>query len=253
MVTMIKASGLAFALFLGTLALGCGGGGGGGSSNPAPINGGDITVDQLTGTWFGTLEDDVGGMHLVEVTVSGSSITSIVVDGTPQNNTGTIAKESTQVFSYILSDGTEGGFFIDPSATYLAFVNDWFEFGVLQKGATALPAYTANDLNGSWSGVTVLTDFITFTQYTSSANCASLTCNATASNGVSSTASFNGPFDASYGRWMGTYTNSASSNGQVNGFLSPDKQFAGTWACDTQGGFIEFPDGCDFSAWKRTN
>lgn len=222
----------------------------GGGSNPGPIGGADITVDQLTGTWFGTLEDGTGDMHVVQVTVSGASITSIVVDGITQSNTGTIAKENGQVFSYLLTDGTIGGFFVDPSSTYLAFVNDWFEFGVLQKGATALPSYVLNDIDGSWSGITIVTDFDTFTQHTSTATCTTLTCSASASSGISSTASFIGPFDAVHGRWIGTYTNSASSSGPVNGFLSADKQFAGTWACDAAG---FFPGDCSFSAWKRTN
>ncbi len=56
---------LVVAVALGLSA--CGGGGGGGSA-PPPAGGPDVSLDDLAGTWFGTLEDAARTLHTLALT-----------------------------------------------------------------------------------------------------------------------------------------------------------------------------------------
>ena len=207
----------------------CGGGGGGGDPAPPPPN--------LTGTWFGTLEDPNSMMHTTSVTISGTSITEIRVDNLVTGQTGTITQRSAQVFAFTLNDGTKGGLFLDSLAAHAAFVDDDFNFGVVQKGATFVPTYANTDINGSWSGIVVTTtDFNNFSTAPSSATCTHPTC------GTGGETVTLGAVDA-LGRYLGS---SAPSGAFVAAILSPDKQFGGTYACDAA-----FPAGCEFTAWRK--
>ena len=156
--------------FFPVLFASCGGGGDGGPPPP--------TAPDMTGTWFGTVEDPNSAMHTTSVTISGTSITEIRVDGlVVPGRTGTIAQRSAQVFAFTLNDGTKGGFFLDPSLAHAAFVDDEFNFGVVQKGATVVPTYANADINGSWSGIVVTTtDFNTFNTAPWGATCTHPTC-----------------------------------------------------------------------------
>lgn len=221
--------------FFTVLFASCGGGGGDGGQpapQPAPPPG------DLTGTWFGTLEDTVGAMGTTSVTITGTSITEIRVNNSVTGQTGTITQRSAQVFAFTLNDGTKGGLFLDSVAAHAVFVDDKFNFAVVQKGATPPPPTYANaDLNGSWSGIVVTTtDFNNFSTAPSSATCTHPTCSTggeTVTLGAVNT----------LGRYLGT---SAPSGAFVAAILSPDKQFGGTYACDAP-----FPAGCEFTAWRK--
>ena len=139
--SLVKVLILVFAFFLSS----CGGGGGDGSSTPA-----GLPLSALAGTWSGTLEDPSEVMHALSVTVGGSgNITQILVDGTDGGTTGTITKVGASVFGIVFSDSSEGGFIADASGTHAGILDDQFSFGVLQKGAGALPAYMAADIAGT--------------------------------------------------------------------------------------------------------
>ncbi len=225
----------------------CGGGGGGSGGGSAPPPGPD--VDDLAGTWFGTLEDAARTLHTLALTFGSLTITAVTIDGVDQGLTGTVMKEGGQTFSFVLSDGTKGGFLVDAKAAHAVFLDDMLEFGVVEKGATSLPTYVSNDSDGRWSGLDVETDdFVTFGQFTTTLTCSSLACTFTGNNGVTGNVSLTTDFDSGFGRWIGTFTNSVGSSGEVHAFMSADKTFAGVWACDNVG---SIPADCDFLALNR--
>ncbi len=238
---------LVVAVALGLSA--CGGGGGGGSAPPPAGVNPDISLDDLAGTWFGTLEDSARTLHTVSLTFASPTITTVIIDGVDQGLTGTVTKEGAQVFGFVLSDGTKGSFVVDASAAHAVFLDDRLEFGVVEKGATSLPTYVSNDSDASWSGLDIETDdFISFGQFTTDLSCSSLACTFTRSDGVTGDASLTTDFDAAFGRWIGTFTNSNGNSGEARVFMSADKTFAGVWACDILG---LAPADCDFLALNR--
>lgn len=228
---------LAYSFLILTLSA-CGGGGGGGSSG----GGNDIT--RLNGTWRGNLEDSIGTMHTLTISVSGDTITSILIDGVNQGLTGTLAQRSTDVFGFTLSDTTEGGFIVDTISQHLTFVDEFFNVGVLQKNAGALPPFVQADIAGSPTGAVVTTNFITFQQFTGNVTCDAVgSCNGTDAVVGNFTATLT---YTNLGRWAGT-SNYAGGSSNVSVFLSEDKLFAGSWGCNVLG---VFPDDCSFTAWS---
>jgi hypothetical protein len=207
---------------------------------------------ELSGTWFGTMEDGQLNLHTIAFAISGTSITAIVRDGVVTGRTGAIIHQSGQAWMFVLNDQTEGAFFVDASATHATFADEEFSFGVLQKGAASLGTYAATDINGSWSGSSAETDFQTAFQVASSAACDmadAVDCMVTSSAGTSSV-TFGGSFNTTFGRWTGSYTGPAvGQSGTVHAFISPDKQFVGAWACDNPN--QDWPGDCAFSAWRR--
>jgi hypothetical protein len=223
-------------------------------SNLPPIK--DVTLDQLAGTWLGTLEDTTRtGLHTVRITISGSAIAENSRDGVASNLAGSVAKDGLQLFRFQLdnpgkTDPSHGILLVDSTTTYLVFINNFFDFAVLEKGAAALPAFASSDVNGSWNGYTstVTGDFMAPTQEVTSSTCTYPTCNGKGRASVTRAETFT-QFATDLGRASGTF---ADSPGQTSGtarmFLSADKAFAGTWTCAT---VASFPDTCDFSVWRR--
>jgi len=232
------------------LALGSCGGGSGGSGSGLSVGG---SPQQINGVWFGSLQDvTLGTLHTYTVTIVGGVVTKIQIDGVPQMDggqvlTGTISKDSDVLYSITLSDGTEAGFIVDAGTLHATFVDDAFNFGVVLKDATGLPAFLVNDTDGDWSGDTVVTDFVVSAEFTSTANCVNLMC-IVLGNSITSNVDISGFFSAAFGLWTGTYSNTAGEVGVAAVILSPDKQFAGSYLCDNAG---VFPGDCDFSAWVR--
>lgn len=217
----------------------CGGGGGSGGSSD------DDLITSLNGTWRGNLEDAVGTMHTLTITVSGDTITSILIDGVNQSLTGGLVQRSANVFGFILSDTTEGGFIVDNGRQHLTFLDEFFNVGVLQKNAGALPPFVQADIAGSASGAVVTTDFLTFQEFTGSVTCdATGTCSGANDDIGNFTATLT---YTNLGRWTGT-SNFAGGSSTVSVFLSEDKLFAGSWACNFAIG--GFPDACSFTAWS---
>jgi len=228
----IRAILVASLLFLAS----CGGGGGGG--------GDDGVITGLNGTWRGNLEDAVGTMHNITLTISGNTITSALVDGVDSGLTGSIAQGSANVFEVRLGDA-RAGFIVDDARQHLTFVHEDFTVGVLQKNAGALPPFVQADIAGSGSGIVVTSDFVTFQEFSGSVTCDTTgACNGTDGNVGNFTATLT---YTDLGRWTGT-SNFAGGSSEVSVFLSADKQFAGSWACDFVNG--GFPHACSFTAWS---
>lgn len=229
----------------------CGGGSGGGSG----LSAGGGTPQQINGAWFGTLQDTFGNLHTYLVTIAGGVVTEIQIDGVVEMDggqvlTGTITKDSDVLYSLTLSDGTEAAFIVDVTISYATFVDDVFNFGVVEKDVVGLPGYVDTDINGDWSGVTVETDFTISTEVTSIASCVALpTCNVT-SGGVDSviTVAFFPDVVINSAQWVGTFVENPGDTGDVRVMLSLDKQFAASYACVD---VLLFPTDCGFSAWVR--
>lgn len=225
----------------------CGGGSGGGSSGFKA----GASVRQLDGTWFGSLEDrsnpNIIVLRTFTVTISGGAITQILIDSVDQLLTGTIGRESNTLYSLTLSDGTKAGFLVDAAVLHATFVDDGFNFGVVEKGAVGLPTFFILDTDGSWLGNTVETDLVTWTEFTSTAACTNLLCTASG-NGVNSNIDLSVFFSSVYGQWNGTFNNTAGATGVATVMLSPDKQFAASYSCSDVATFL---DTCDFSAWVK--
>lgn len=256
----------------------CGGSGGGGDENPAttptdePPPAGepppDVTIEQLNGTWFGTF-DDKTSVRTFEFTVDAGNMSAIKLADQPQTAlTGTITKatEIPRAFRFTInSNGSQiaqGMMTVEPSGAYMLYVDQHFDFAVLQKGGSAHPAYAQTDIDGAWAGDVVSTTagFTTFTQKNSSGQCAptdpapappTSQCAITMDSTARTASSVR--LDHALGRFLGSFTDDPASSPPQNvawrAFLSPDKSFAAVWACtDFTGGF---PQTCDFSAWKK--
>jgi hypothetical protein len=231
---------LALAIVVFTLAA-CGGSGGGGGSDDDD----DVGITRFDGTWRGNLEDTLGTMHTLTLTISGDTITSAMVDGVDQGLTGIIGQESADVYGYTLSDASEGGLIVDSISQHMTILDEDFNIGVLQKNAGALPPFVQSDIAGRASGAVVITDTVTFQEFSGSITCdaaGACTGNDDQIGDFTITLTY-----TDLGRWIGLST-FATGTADVSAFMSTDKQFVGSWACNFDVG--GFPEACSFSAWS---
>jgi len=241
---------LAFGLLLAVLAA-CGGGGGGGG-------GGGAQGGTLDGAWLGAAEDETGQLHEVRMTVAGSKVTSFSVDGGDLGGSGTISQDDPQVFSSLLTfpqGQLQVVLFADSAGAHIVYLDNFFRFGVMQKNATTLPAYSSIDINGKWRGISAFTDFHEYQSDPSSAICIVGTCSVTEVDDRM-TEAFTQGFDSVFGRWLGNSTIKPNNGPDVNkisrAFVSPDKTFAGVWRCLVgANGDVLFPGKCTYSAWVK--
>jgi hypothetical protein len=140
---------IVLAIVLPLTSISCGGGGGGGPS-----------ISDLAGTWFGVLVDNDFEPHTYEVTMDSSgNMDDFYMDEVSfPTLSGTVSKESDRIFTFVFNDGTEGGFITDRSGSHIAFLNEDFLHGVMELGATDLPAYSATNYYGSWRGYSAWLD-----------------------------------------------------------------------------------------------
>jgi hypothetical protein len=239
--------------FLLTVLAACGGGGGGGGSSSAQQAG------PLAGAWFGAAEDETGQLHAVRMTIADSRVTAFEVDGADIGGSGPLSQDDAQVYSASLNfpqGQLQVILFSDPAGAHLVYLDNFFRFGVLQKSATTLPAYASIDINSTWRGISVFTDFARFDWDSSSAICIVGVCSVTEVDDRM-TESFTGGFDSVFGRWLGTSVIKLPTGPDVNkvsrAFVSPDKKFAGVWRCLVGvDGTVLFPGKCTYSAWVKT-
>jgi hypothetical protein len=174
-------------------------------------------------------------------------ITEVYVDGLAQGLTGTImaSPDSGVLFDIALSDGTYGGLMSDAAATHVAYVDDNAVFSVLQKDASAIPTFSPVDMQGNWSGYSIETDATFALVGIGASNAAVDALNDVTGNVPSG--SFSGYldiWDSGYGYF---WHNIGAEDLMV--FLSPDKQFAGSYICGTVW-MSNFP-ACTFSLWQK--
>jgi hypothetical protein len=240
---------LLFVGFLLTVLAACGGGGGGAVAPAGP----------LAGTWLGAAEDDTGQLHAVRMTIADSRVTAFEVDGADIGGSGPVSQDDAQIYSAALTfpqGQLQVVLFTDPAGAHLVYLDNFFRFGVLQKNATTLPAYASIDINSTWRGISVFTDFARFDWDSSSAICIVGVCSVTEVDDRM-TESFTGGFDSVFGRWLGTSVIKLPNGPDVNkvsrAFVSPDKKFAGVWRCLVGvDGTVLFPGKCTYSAWVKT-
>lgn len=236
----------------GTVVLGaillvsaCGGGGGGspGSSD-------------LTGTWKGVY--DIGAFYEMDVVVSGTSITSVSLGGTSTGDSGSFALVQSKIYEYSLTpSGGYGGFMSDSSGTHAALLDLATPgFAVLQKGATAITNITSGDeLAGSWAGYSVHLDAMENVDNVSSTSVTVSPYDGISMmplSGTGPSGAFTGGLTGanSAGVYWGSYTITGSGiTGTVWVYLSPDYNFAASWACDN--GAVPPSVDCSYHAWNR--
>jgi hypothetical protein len=234
-----------------TVLAGCGGGGGGGA--------GGGQAGPLSGAWFGAAEDEAGQLHSVGLTIAGSRVTSFAVDGADIGGSGPLSQDDAHIFSAALTfpaGQLQVILLADAAGTHFVYLDNFFRFGVLQKNATALPAYASIDINGTWKGISAFTDFAQYQWDASSAICIVGTCSVTEVDDRM-TEAFTQGFDSVFGRWLGTSVIKLPTGPDVNkvsrAFVSPDKAFAGVWRCLVGAdGSVLFPGKCTYSAWGKT-
>jgi len=242
---------------LAAVLVGCGGGGGGDAAGG--VTGAQGQGGPLAGAWFGSAEDDTGQLHAVRMTIADSRVTSFEVDGADIGGSGPLTQDDAQVYSASLTfpqGQLQVILFADPAGTHFVYLDNFFRFGVLQKNATTLPAYASIDINGTWRGISVFTDFAQYQWDSSSAICIVGVCSVTEVDDRM-TESFTGGFDSVFGRWLGTSVIKLPTGPDVNktsrAFVSPDKKFAGVWRCLVGvDGTVLFPGKCTYSAWVKT-
>jgi hypothetical protein len=224
-----------------------------GSSEMQPGSVGLLPVSALEGTWYGAMEDASVSLHTLQVTMLPNGTTTAErADG---GATGVTHAFSTvprypRIFSFSGSDGSSGSMYVDRTATYALFVDSNAAVGVLQKGATALPAYIPDDILGTWSGFEVEIDanYALMTAYLSDLGLIFSNPDYIFS-GINRSGSIGGfvtSYHPSYGWYEGPQLLPAS--GVLRFMLSADKTFAGGYSClDTD----TWPQDCSFFAWKR--
>jgi hypothetical protein len=232
------------------MVAGCGGddGGGEGSSDSFGLN----------GTWSGVAEDANFNLFNASATVEDRNAVQLLVDGVNFGETATITRLDSDVFEYVSSFNIYGGLLTDPSKSYAVYVNEFWDFGVLQRNSSA-PFGTARitDLNGIWSGSAIGFFADSYFRYTASGSCSGGDCLFT----------ITGPFRDSAGNVIGDLTGQQTtlsaqhwdslvfnvdwSNPDGSGFgslfMSKDRNFVGAYLCPP-GGILE---DCEFAAMVR--
>lgn len=202
-------------------------------------------------TWFGTNEDNSFTLQTIEVRFDSSGdIEAILLDGVSISGaSGPVSKEQGNIFGFELDNGTAGGFIRE--GDYAAFVTDNNDIGAVQKDASALGSpYQLSDVTGSFDGTTVIVDaFYELLEVLGSQ--VTVSGDGSFSGEDDDGTTFTGSIsvdDSTYGRYTGSFSNSLGESGSVTAIATPDKQFIGSYACDS-GGF--YPEDCSFSAWQK--
>ena len=213
------------------------GGGGGGTSFP-----------ELAGTWFGVWEDHPGEAFTVEMTInSKGQVTSVLENGSDIELTGSVSKDSSQVYSVEWDDGSFGGFLIDPTNAHFAYLDEFFFVGIFQKDASALPVFTEPNYEGTWSGYSVWVD--TDMNIVNEADTVITVDSQSEVIGTTVAGAFSGTILGWFDKTRGV-ASGENTAGDIffHIFLSVDKQFATTFSCPDD--YVDFDD-CEFGGWSK--
>lgn len=228
----------------------CGGGsGGGGSSDSYGLN----------GNWGGIGEDIDLNLSSLSVTVEDRAMTSFSINGVNTGQTATITSLDSDVFEYLTNTGVYGGVLRDPSNSYGIFVNEIWDFGVLQKGASApFGSATIGDLDGTWSGTTIGFFGDSYYRYPAHGECASGVCVFTATGpAVGSAGNILEDVTGVQSTWNVVhrtglvydfqFQNTRGAQGFGAVIFSADKRFAGGYGCPPSG----ILEQCEFAAMVK--
>lgn len=237
---------------------GCGGGDGGGGGGGG--GGGEGSSDSfgLNGTWSGVAEDIDLNLFNASATIEDRSAVQLLVDGVDFGETATITRLDSDVFEYVSSLDIYGGLLTDPSNSYAVYVNDLWDFGVLQRNASA-PFGTADvfDLDGTWSGSAIGFFGDEYFRYTASGECVAGFCVFTVTSPVRDR---DGNILVDLTGWQTVVSAQHAeslvfgiewTNPDAAGFgsfiMSKDQDFVGAYLC-LPGGWLE---DCEFAALVR--
>jgi hypothetical protein len=230
----------AIALVIAMLA-GCSGG---------SDDGGGGTSYGLDSTWRGNFNSASEGLVKLAVLIQDNRVTQVEIDGANTGLSGSINKVNDNIFGFLLSDDTEGGFYVDGSKNHMVILTDDLGFGVIEKNGSLTATFGATDIQGTWSGYSV--DVDNSLDIVDTYNSSATVQGDNSFSGMDKTGNFSGSFvdfnnTAVYSQMSGNFTSDSGANGPVTAFISPDKSFVGTAACDQ---FIAL-DQCTFSAWRK--
>lgn len=215
-----------------------------------------LSVSSLEGVWYGVYADANSYLHTLEISMnSKGDIYSLLIDGVSTHDTGKVKKEGKYNFSYALSDSSVGGFLADSAGQHMGFLAEDYSYGVLQKGATGLPTFSATDITSAWKGYTVEVDY-NLAVVKSYSSDVSISTNGDFS-GSQNNSTFSGnlyEFSTTHGYWAGGWSDDEGNSGNAVVWLSADKTFAASWGCLS--GYasdydIYDAEYCSFSMWNR--
>jgi len=204
----------------------------------------------LDGDWRGNFDSPGDGLVKLTISIRNNNISQILINGNDVDVTASLNKVSDNIFGASLSNGHEGGFYVDSSKVHMVVLSDDLGFGVLEKNGSLAATYSASDIVGRWSGYSVeVNDSLDIVDtYNSSAT----VLDDYSYSGTDKSGDFTGSFvdfadTMVYSQMFGNFSSDSGANGPVMAFISPDKTFVGTAACD------QFPalDQCTFSAWRK--
>jgi len=215
-------------------------------TDTAPVvacGGGEHGAD---GAWLGTLQQPDGVLSELTLTISDDAMVAMEVNGAAQSITAVIEEPVGSYHRMVLSDGRDAG--LIRSGTHAVLIASDGSISALECGADSLAAsYTQADLEASWAGASIVTDFDDYLQEEP------IDMDIDAA-GVLDFEVAGYPIDgqvvldsSEYGRYTGTFT-VMGMPGEVTMFLAPSKQFACALACN-QGS--TFPNDCAISALSR--
>ncbi len=144
-----------------------------------------------------------------------------------------------------------GGFIVDASVTHAGYLDEFFNFGAVQKSATGLPDSVRTDIVGSWSGPGVAVDSAFNIVQTATSNL-TVASDFSFTETNSSSGTTTGVF-ASFtaGLVFGVFiAGTTDGTTMVEMFLSADETFASAWAC-VGDVFVSFPVDCSFFIYNK--
>ena len=226
--------------------------------------GDDDGVVDLSGTWFGAIENPNVPLALgtVQMEVSGDQVMTVVSSGIDRNVVGTIefVRGRFHRIGFIdLVNGDEwnAGLIVSGDGAHAVLLDDVFNIGPIERDATSLPVYSLSDFDMTASGVVVtLTDDFEVNETGGSRVTCSNRPNIPTCAGTDIFGEFNATFsvvDGSFGRWIGTFNRTGgdaaagTDDSTTTVLLSPDRRFAAGWACRPNG--TAFFAGCSLYGW----
>jgi hypothetical protein len=217
----------------------------------------------LSGTWNGAMEDDGPALRTISMVFNSSgNISQVWIDGgiTPLTATVSGVTGSSVFFSFLLSPvGKQGGLLTDSSFRHAGFVYEGaapntLVAGVLEKdGSTGVSYDITNIIDSNWNGSNLVLDAnLNYVSSVSSTAIVGTLSDITGYKGANidftGTLGFATVGDENFGFYSGSYSKPAPETGLLGVFLSPDKTFAGSYAC-TDG--TRNTSKCNYYTWKR--
>ena len=130
-------------------------------------------ISSLSGDWFGTIENSTGGLYGANLTLDGENVSSDL--GTLSISlSGILSHKQKNILEISFTNGIEAMLLTDDTKEVLFYVDEQGSFGVFQKNVENLPVYGKSDMDGQYSGVSVITHFITYEVTVVDLNCLEL-------------------------------------------------------------------------------